>query len=354
MTLGNRFPAAAALVAGLTICLAVAAVAVLLRTVPTPVAAQDVRYFRIGTGGTAGTYFQIGGIVANAISSPPGAPPCHAEGGCGVPGLIAVAETTGGSVANLEAIASGELESGFSQADIAYWAYHGTGVFRGKPAYSNLRTIANLYPEKVHVVVRADSDLHTIADLKGHRIALGPEGSGTYVDALIVLRAYGLQEHEVVGTHDTTGHAADLLRDDALDAFFIIGGEPVAAVADVANTVPIRLLPIDGPELLALQGAYSFFRSDAISGAVYEGVPLTPTVSVGAQFVVPAELDPDLVHAITEALWSPRTMQLLRDGHPKGALITLETATQGLGVPLHDGARRYYVEQGVLDQQAAR
>ena len=108
--------------------------------------AQEMRFFRIGTGGVAGTYYPIGGLIADIISSPPGARPCDKGGSCGVPGLVAIAQSSNGSVANVDAIKSGELESGFVQSDIAYWAYTGTGIYEGQGKVENLRAIANLYP----------------------------------------------------------------------------------------------------------------------------------------------------------------------------------------------------------------
>jgi TRAP transporter TAXI family solute receptor len=125
-------------------------------------AAADMTYFRIGTGGTLGTYFPIGGIIANAISNPPGSRPCDKGGSCGVPGLVAVAQSSEGSIDNLEAIAAGRIESGFSQADIAYWAYSGTTMFAARGAMANLRVITNLYRESVQLVARADAGIATV------------------------------------------------------------------------------------------------------------------------------------------------------------------------------------------------
>src|SRR5262245_25770950 len=113
-----------------------------------PVGAQDeTRFFRIGTGPTTGNYFTIGGIIANAISNPPGARPCDKGGSCGVPGLIAIAQTTQGSVQNIELITDKTLDSGLCQSDVAYWAYSGSGMYGGGPPFDGLRAIANLYQE---------------------------------------------------------------------------------------------------------------------------------------------------------------------------------------------------------------
>ncbi|MDH3663247.1 MAG: TAXI family TRAP transporter solute-binding subunit, partial [Alphaproteobacteria bacterium] len=106
--------------------------------------AQDVRFFRIGTGGVSGTYYPIGGLIAGIISNPPGSRSCEKGGSCGVPGLIATAQSSHGSVANVEAVASGAFDSGFAQSDIAYWAYNGTEIYEGSPGIANLRAIASL------------------------------------------------------------------------------------------------------------------------------------------------------------------------------------------------------------------
>ena len=115
-----------------------------LCAVGAPLLAQDVRFFRIGTGATSGTYFSIGGLIANVISNPPGSRACDRGGSCGVPGLIAVAQSTQGSVENVKAIIDGQLESALAQADVAYWAYHGTGMFREQGPSRGLRAIAHL------------------------------------------------------------------------------------------------------------------------------------------------------------------------------------------------------------------
>ena len=127
--------------------------------------AQEIQFFRIGTGGTAGTYYPVGGLIANAISNPPGSLACDKGGSCGVPGLVAMVQSSGGSIENVEGIGEGRLELALSQADIAYWAYHGTGLFRDRGAIANLRAIANLYPESLHVVVRRGAGIASIAGI---------------------------------------------------------------------------------------------------------------------------------------------------------------------------------------------
>lgn len=326
--------------------LAALASAVYLMTVPSPMANEALRYFRIGTGSSSASYFPIGAVIANAISNPPGSRACERGGSCGVPGLIAVAQTTAGSIENLEAVRSGLLESGLSQADIAYWAYTGAGVFEKSGANEKLRAIANLYQESVHVMVRADSDIETVAQLKGKKVSLGEEGSGTTITARLVLKAYGLSEKRIKPVYLSLTRSADALRAGEIDALIFVGGGPVSAIADLAENLAIRLLPLDGEPAQALRQQHPFLTVDVIPADTYRGVPGTVTLGVGALWVVSAELDADLVYGITRALWHKSTRKLLDDASPLGREIRLETALNGVPIPLHDGAERFYAELG--------
>ncbi len=309
--------------------------------------AQDITFFRIGTGSTGGTYFPIGGIIASGISKPPGSRECDAGGSCGVPGLIAVAQSTEGSVSNVLGIAAGKLESGFSQADISYWAYKGEGAFSKTGPIENLRAVANLFPESMHLVARRGAGIFSVEDLRGKRVSLDREGSGTRIDGLLVLRAYGLEIQDFQAEALSLGKAADLMRAGELDAFFMIAGTPANAIVNLADDALIALIPLDGPNADKLSKTYPFFTKDRIPAGTYFNTAATDTLSVGAQWLVSADLDDDLVYEITRALWHPSTRKLLDGGHPKGKKIGLDTALDGVAVPIHRGARRYYGEAGI-------
>ncbi len=313
--------------------------------------AQEPQFFRIGTGGTAGTYYPIGGLIANAISNAPGSRPCEEGGSCGVPGLIATAVSSNGSVANVNAIAGGSLESGFSQSDVATWAQTGTGIWEDREAVESLRMIANLYPESIHLVASADSGIDSVDDLAGKRVSLDEPGSGTLVDARIILEAYGLGEDDIEASFLKPDQAAERMRDGAMDAFFFVGGFPAGAIAELASQADIVLVPIEGDQAQAIIEGYGFFAEDLIPAGTYEGVDEdVATISVGAQWITNADQAEDLIYEITKAVWNDNTRRLFDAGHAKGKQITLETALDGVGIPLHPGAERFYREAGVLTE----
>ncbi len=313
-----------------------------------PARAQDITFFRIGTGATAATYFPIGGLIANAISNPPGSRACADGGSCGVPGLVATSVASNGSVANANGIAAGTMQSGFVQSDIAFWAYTGTGIYEGRPKADGLRAIASLYPESFQLVARKGSGIKTVMDLKGKRLSLDEPGSGTLVDARLILAAYGLTEKDLKAEYLKTQQAADKLKDGALDAFFSVSGWPNGAISELAVTTGIDLVPIAGPEAEGLVKKFSFFATDEIPDDAYKNTAGVKTVSVNAVWTTSIKQPEALIYAITAALWNSNTRKLLDSGHAKGKVIKLEASQQGMGIPLHPGAEKFYKEKGLI------
>jgi len=297
--------------------------------------AQAQQFFRIGTGGTAGTYYPVGGAIANAVSQPGK--------------IVVTAQASNGSVANVTGIAGGQMESGFSQADVATWAQKGTGIYEGKPNVPGLRLIANLYPESVHVVVKKGSGIKTVADLKGKRVALDEPGSGTLVNARAILAAYGLKESDIKPEYIKPNQAGDKLKDGALDAFFFTGGAPAGAIAELASAGGgIDILPIEGAAADTLRKSSPFFAPDVIAADTYKGVGTVNTLAVGAQWVTGDKADTNTVYEITKALFSDAAQKQLAAGHAKGKFITKENAVKGAGIPFHPGAEKFYKEAGLL------
>jgi len=311
---------------------------------PSGVLAQDAIFFRIGTGSTAGTYYPVGTAIANIISKAPGSRPCDKGGSCGVPGLVAVAQATDGSISNVEAVSTGTLESGFSQSDILYWAYNGVGIFEGQEPLTNLRLIANLYQEVVQIVVRRDAGIQSIPDLVGKRVSIDAPGSGTQADAHIILSAYGLSADDFEVSHYKSGQAMSMLHKGEIDAFFMVAGAPTAAVASLIEDGVATLLPILDQQAVEIIVSYPFF---SLSAVAYPQTDIIPTLSVGAQWAVSSAIDENLVYGITSALWNDNSRAQLDAGHPVAKEIVLKNALSGAAIPLHSGAQRYYQEVGL-------
>jgi TRAP transporter TAXI family solute receptor len=297
-----------------------------------PALAQQ-RFFRIGTGGTGGTYYPVGGLIANAVSTDK---------------INVSAVATNGSVANVNGIVGGSMESGFSQADINAWAYTGTGIFEGKPKIEELRVIANLYPESVHVVVKKGAGIKSIADLKGKRVSLDEPGSGTLVNARALLGAYGVTEKDIKPEYLKQVQCAEKLKDGSLDGYFQTTGYPQGTLSELAATNGFELLAIDGAQRDKIMAQYKFFAKDKIPDGVYKDVKGVETIAVGAQWTTSSKQPDDLVYEITKALWSAKTRTALDSGHAKGKEIRKETALQGVGIPLHAGAEKFYKEIGLV------
>ena len=271
---------------------------------------NELTFFTIGTGGTAYTYYPVGGMIANAISKPPGSRECGKGGSCGVDGLIASAVSSRGSVDNVNAIISGLRNSGFAQSDVAYWAYTGTGTMEGKEPAKDLRTIAALFQEHIHLVALKKSNINSVKDLKGKRVSLDEPGSGTYVDAKLILESNGLSTNDVKAEALKGKAATDALRNGKVDAIFVVAGYPTGAIVELASAVDIKLVPIDGSGAKALTSKYGFFSESPIPSGTYEGVDAVNTVAVGAQWFTSAKEDTDLIYKITKALWNKESRKL--------------------------------------------
>jgi TRAP transporter TAXI family solute receptor len=313
--------------------------------------AQAPQFFRIGTGSAGGTYYPIGGIIANAISCPPGGA-CNTAGATdGVPGLVAVAQATQGSVQNVNLIQSGNAESGFTQSDVMHWAYTATGLFEGRPKLERLRFIAHLFPEHIHAVVRRDSPIRSFNDLRGRRIAVGLQASGARIGSEMILEANGLRPGQgYTAEYLNQAQGTERMQDRGLDATFTVVGYPAAAFTEFCSRTGCRILPIAGAEAQRVIERAPFYGTGTIPRGAYEGMEEdVPTLTVGALWAVRDSVPADLVYAVTKSLWSETTRGLLDRGHAKGKEIVREGALTGRGVvPFHPGAERYYREVGIL------
>ncbi len=313
--------------------------------------AQEMKFFRIGTGGAGGTYFPIGGIIANAISNPPGSRACGEGGNCGVPGLVASAQSTNASAHNVNAIQAGQMEAGLSGAATLHFAYKGIGKYEGN-AKPDLRIIANLYPEDLHLVMPKGGSLKGIGDLKGKRVGIAQAGSGTQIAVELIIGDYGVNRDNIEEAELNNSQSAERVADGQLDAYFYAAGTPVAAMIQLDNTKGMELYSFTDEEVKQANKTVPYYIPSKIPAGTYPGVTYdVNTVAVSGILVTNANQDEELIYQITKAMWSDTARKLLDNGHAKGKAITLETAldgVEGIGVPLHPGAERFYKEVGMI------
>ena len=261
--------------------------------------------------------------------------------------IVAVHQASNGSLANALGIQNGNLEAGLVQSDVAHWAYTGTGVSQGKRPADNLRAIASLYTESFHLVARKDANIHSVLDLKGKRVSLDEPGSGTVVDATILLNAYGLVPEDLKAEYIKAEVAKSKLLEGRLDAFLIVGGFPVSIISELAATNLITLVPIEGSQTQKLLEQSHFFSENIIPDGTYPNIAKTTTVGVGALLLVSANLSHNMVYDLTARLWSEDAKQTLSNIHSKGSEITIANYNKGVSVPFHQGALTFYEEIGV-------
>lgn len=314
----------------------------------TPASAQQMKFFRIGTGSAGATYFPVGGLIANAISNPPGSRPCEKGGACGVPGLVAIAVSTNASVANVNAIQAGQLEAGLSGAVAIYEGYNGVGNFKGEKK-DKIRVIANLFPEDMHLIMPKGAKLESLKDLKGKRVGIGQAGSGTQVAVLRILAHYGITRNDFDASELNMDQSSQRIADGQLDGYFYAVGTPASALVQLGSTKGFELYRFSAEEQKVTHELLPYYVDSVIPANTYEAIPYdVPTVAVNGQLVSSIDQPEELIYEITKALWNNNTRKLLDSGHSKGKVIRLETALKGVQIPLHPGAERFYREKGMI------
>ena len=333
--------------------LALGLVALSVAGMPAAPRAQEMKVMRIAAGPIGGTDFPFAGLIANAISNPPGSRECERGGSCGVPGLIAVAQTTIDGAENLRAVSRGDLELALSLADTMSWAFRGVGAYQGQEPLPNLRMIARLYPANVHLVVKKGSPIKSVADLKGKKVAMGGEASATAATAKLILSAYGVRWDSLQMRYYDFAAVTGALEKNDVDAFFMISGAPVLALEDLASRTPVTFVPIDGPIAEKLPKIFPYYSQGVIPAKTYGDNPAVPTLDVSSVLVGRDTLGTDLAYGIARAVWHERNRPLFQKGHPRGQFMDRLQAARDMGVPIQRGADRFYVEGGLMEPRPA-
>lgn len=304
---------------------------------------NDARFVRIGTGPAGGSYFPVGGLIANAISNPPGSQPCDKGGSCGAPGVIAVAQSTNGSVENIRRLTAGEVDLAFVQAGIAFRAMNMGDLYEGQKPLKKLRAVARLYPELVHLVARQEKAITSVKDLRSKRVAMGDPGSGTLFETESILEAYGVGLQDVEPSYGRPSEESERLRQDQIDALFFISGAPNQLINRLLHDNKTALVPISEGGAERIVARSPFFSPGVLSKTVYPDMTEDVwTISVDTLLVATTDTPEPLIEAITRAVWHPTNLRLYRKGNPQAAALSWEKAIKGIGIPLHDGAQKVY------------
>lgn len=292
--------------------------------------AAQKKFINIATGGTAGTYYPLGGAMAEILNK-------------NIPGMNASAQSTGATVANINMLKDGSVEMALVQNDIIYYAANGLEMFKDNKI-TTIQGIATLYPETVQLITLDKSGMKSIADLKGKRVAVGAAGSGAEANARQVLEAYGLTYDDITAQYLSFGEAASALKDGNVDAAFLTAGYPTAAVQDIASQNKVAVLPIDDDKADALIQKYPFYTKTVIPANTYAGLESdTPAISVMAMLVANENIDEKLGYDMTKALFS--NLDRIQASHSVGKLITKEGAVKGMPVKMNVGAEKYFNEK---------
>ncbi len=284
------------------------------------------------TGGTSGTYYPLGGAIANIWNK-------------SIEGVNVTIQPAGASVENINRVASGEVDIVLAMNNIADDAFNGTGKSFSQPL-KNFKAVGVVYPEVMHVVTTQASGIKSIADLKGKSINPGPPGSGTYVTAMKILEAYGIGPKDYNAKPGSFSDAVAGLKDGNIDAAFAVLSFPASAVKEIATTNPVKILSIDGAEFDAVKELVPFAAKFPIKGGEYKGQDTdATTVTLQAVMYVKEDLSDDLVYELTKIMYE--NTEEISQGHARGKQIKLENAISGVTTPIHPGAQKYYNEKGI-------
>ncbi|HEX6980117.1 MAG TPA: TAXI family TRAP transporter solute-binding subunit [Alphaproteobacteria bacterium] len=303
----------------------------------TPAFAQQ-KFVTIGTGGVTGVYYAAGGAICRLVNKDRKS---H--------GIRCSVESTGGSVFNVNAIRSGEIDFGMSQSDVQYHALKGTGAFKDQGAYGDLRAVFSVHPEPFTVLARADANVKTFQDLKGKRVNVGNPGSGTRAAMEELLNALGwkMSDFSLAAELKADEHGAALC-DNKIDAFFYGVGHPSANIQDPITVCGAKLVSITGPAVDKLVAERPYYAKVNIPGGLYAGNPEpTPTYGVLATLVASSRVSDDVVYNVVKAVFE--NFDEFKRLHPAFAnLNPKDMIKNGNSAPLHNGAAKYYKEKGMM------
>ena len=306
-------------------------------------ASGDTQFFRIGSGVVDSPSFAVAGIVAAGLSSPPGARPCERGGSRGVPGMIALAQAIGSSVEAIDLLEQRQIDAIVVPGDDAYRAYAGKRAEGPKPREA-LRSVATLFVEGVHAVVREGARYETVDDLKRRTVAGATDDPTAAPFLHLYMSQLGLEGGRKPARALSVQAGLQRLADSRIDGLILIATPPAPALVEFAHLIPVRLLPMPP----AASARLPYLVDVKLAAGSYAGAEAVDLPALPIQLLVGASADAARVEAITHALWHDATQKLLAAGPAVARTVKLERALAGIVVPLHPGAARFYREAGLL------
>ncbi|MDR6265023.1 hypothetical protein GGE09_002026 [Roseobacter sp. N2S] len=299
------------------------------------VSVAQEKFITIGTGGQTGVYFVVGQSICRLVNR------TTAE-----TNLKCTAPSTGGSIANINAIMAGDMDMGVAQSDWQYHAYNGTSKFEGNQ-FSDERAVFSVHGEPFTVIARADAGIKTFADLKGKRVNIGNPGSGQRATMDVVMNALGWTLGDfALASELKPAEQAAALGDNKVDAIIYTVGHPNGSIQEAVSTVDAVLVPVEGPEIDKLIAENPFYAAATVPGGMYKGSDAdTNTFGVKATFVTSAKVDDEVVYQVVKAVFD--NFDRFKRLHPAFEHLKEEDMIKaGLSAPLHPGAEKYYKERG--------
>jgi len=310
------------------------AIAALFTVAPTM--AQDQQFISIGTGGVTGVYYPTGGAICRLVNKD------RKEHG-----IRCSAESTGGSVYNINTVREGELEFGVAQSDWQYHAFNGTSKFEDQGEFESLRAVFSVHPEPFTLIAKKGSGITSFEDLKGKKVNVGNPGSGQRATMEVVMEASGISMDDFALASELKGsEMAAAICDGKIDAMIYTIGHPAAAINEAASSCDVELISVTGEAIDGLVNDNSYYRVASVPGGMYKGSPNeTTTFGVGATFVSSAEVPEEVVYTVVKAVFD--NFDDFKKLHPAfDGLEEEQMIADGLSAPLHDGAVKYYKERG--------
>jgi TRAP transporter TAXI family solute receptor len=302
--------------------------------------------FQIATGPVSGSYLRVGEAIAGIISNPPGLARCDVEGVCGPKGLIATSRSSSGSIANAISVHAGRVKSAIIQSDVAKAAYEGQGPFKDIGPLSELRAVARLHEETLHLVVASRSRIRKLGDLTGKRVAIDGPRSATNFTVHQLLSSAKINVRRVKLSFEPADRAAEAMRNGKLDAFFVIGVAPVRAVDGLVRRGQARVVALDARATAALAAANPMFSRYVLPADTYRSSKAVATLNVSAVWVVQKSMPDAVVRAVLRSLWNPSNRPELKRLGKVAQTLDAAKAAENLPMPLHTGAARFYADAG--------